>query len=125
MAESHNAYILNTILPEWSEFFLNKGEDYEGVPSLGPAGEFVHLHRKYWKLHNSVWEGVELTGDSTEEVALDMIGHLFLMIAELRKERTPQAKPTGRVLCYNPDLHNAGREHGQPSCKCADDGALG
>lgn len=87
MAERDNLNIINTLFPEFKEFFLGKGEDYEGVPSLGAAGEFVHLHRKYWKVHNSVWLGQKLSGESTEEVAMDMIGHLLLMIHELRKER--------------------------------------
>lgn len=48
---------------------------------LGSRGQFAELNKKFWKLYHAVWKGdVELIGEQVEEVAMDMVGHLLLLI---------------------------------------------
>lgn len=88
-AESAYREINEDIIPEVVELFKSKQRDYSGGPAfmfLGTKGQFSDMNRKFWKLYASVWEGKTLEHEQAEEIAMDMIGHLFLLIYGLRNE---------------------------------------
>lgn len=80
--------INDEITPEVVELFKSKQRDYTTgfYMMLGPKAQFVDINRKFWKLYGSVWEGNELHHEGAEEIAMDMIGHLLLMIHGLRHD---------------------------------------
>jgi hypothetical protein len=77
--------IMFSILPEWSELFLQNNWKYRHARDLGARGVFPDVNRKVGILEARVWEGVnDGVGESTDEVIMDLIGHLFLMLAKHR-----------------------------------------
>lgn len=75
------AYILGGLLPQWAAMWQEKHKDYgEHANDLGAPGQYAELHRKIGKLRRAMWEGEELVSEPAREVAMDMIGHLFLAI---------------------------------------------
>lgn len=73
-----------SLAPEWMEQFLTKNSGYgTGASDLGPTGEFVEVWRKAKKLKRGLWEGQPIGNEGIREVAMDMIGHLFLLIDHL------------------------------------------
>ena len=81
--------ILHDVLPRVIELFLQKVADYSNGEAvnwanvLGDRGQFADIWRKVGKLQTGLWEGRELTGESVEEVVMDLIGHC-LLILEMR-----------------------------------------
>lgn len=88
IAEDGNTYptqiakrIFEDLVPEWSRQFLNANAGYGEGADLGIKGEFVELHRKTMKLKRAIWEEQFIGKEDVREVAMDMIGHAFLLIA--------------------------------------------
>jgi hypothetical protein len=82
-------YIVEHLLMQWLDLFLEKNRKYAKVNTtahLGPRGHYPNVHRKVGVLRDRVWEGNESPGEPTKEVIFDLIGHLFLMAADLDKE---------------------------------------
>jgi len=77
-------YIFNNLLPEWEEMFAKKQQDYgDDANKLGIKGAFVDFHRKEGKIKRAIWDDQELVGEQPREILMDVVGHCFLMIAEL------------------------------------------
>lgn len=78
-------HLIKCTVPEVIELFLSKNEDYGvGHNEFGAKGEVIEISRKYKKLKDAIWNEVELQGEQPIEVAYDMIGHLILLIHEIR-----------------------------------------
>jgi hypothetical protein len=79
--EAH--YIADDLLPEWLALFLKKNAKYRDVQHLGAKGTFPDVNRKVGAIKSVVWNGEpEADGaESTRQVIMDLIGHLFLMLA--------------------------------------------
>jgi hypothetical protein len=77
--------IITGILPVWARVFAGKNRKYEALAhnDLGAKGKFVDIYRKVMVLKSRLWDGRETVGESTEEVMLDMIGHLFLALNDM------------------------------------------
>lgn len=83
------AYIFGTLTPEWEAQFEKRNAEYGEYDSeLGPLGEMLEIHRKYKKLKRAFIERVDTSdwAESPREVAMDMIGHLYLLIAVIDEE---------------------------------------
>jgi hypothetical protein len=77
-------YINNVLLPEWHKQFEDKNADYgDDSGKLGVKGGFTDLWRKVNKLKRAIWDGQELHGEQAREIAMDMIGHAFLLLVDL------------------------------------------
>lgn len=72
--------IIEQHLPKWKHLFLEKNQKYRRVRSLGARGVFPDVNRKVGILEDRIWNDNMTTGESTEEVIFDLIGHLFLML---------------------------------------------
>lgn len=80
------AVIFAKLVPEWTCQFLEKNAAYGEDPApLGPGAEFVEIWRKAKKLRRSIWDGEEIGAEGPREVAMDLIGHCFLLIELLDK----------------------------------------
>jgi hypothetical protein len=80
--------IFQDILPQWSEEFLEKNSRYgETANLLGAKGQFADLWRKIGPLKRILWDGKDLPGESAEEVLRDLIGHCFLTLYFINKEK--------------------------------------
>lgn len=78
--------ILTKLYPEWRAQFVQANSEYSRVQHLGPKGVMPDIHRKTAKLLKAVWDGEELRREKPREVAMDMIGHLFLLITLMDNE---------------------------------------
>lgn len=88
---SPHEIIMERILPEFLNEFINKGADYgDSWRLLGAKGQFSDINRKFWKLYNSIWLDQELVGEQPDECAKDIIGHCFLLMYILRFDSTPE-----------------------------------
>lgn len=77
--------IATRLMPEWLHLFARKNRDYgDNAQELGLRGQFADIWRKIAKLKKSMWDGEELIFEGTEEVLMDLIGHLFLSLNMLR-----------------------------------------
>lgn len=79
--------IFNSILPELLVTFLEKNQKYKEVEDgydLGAKGIVPDLNRKLGIIKSRIWDGAESIGETTDEVAMDMIGHLLLFLAKRR-----------------------------------------
>jgi hypothetical protein len=77
------AYILADLVPEWEQLFEAKNAEYGEYDSeLGELGETVEVWRKAKKLRRAFIDKVDTSNwsETPRTVALDMIGHLFLLI---------------------------------------------
>lgn len=80
--------ILSRLLPEWRDLFLAKNAKYKAVGNdLGARGVFPDINRKTGILKDRIWDGNSSPGESSREVILDLIGHLFLMLHMMDKEQ--------------------------------------
>ena len=77
--------IVNHLLAQWLDLFLEKNSKYKAVRQLGARGVFPDVNRKVGILEARVWNGENVPGESTERVIMDLIGHLFLMWANLER----------------------------------------
>jgi len=80
-------YILSNVLPMVLTEFLEKNAKYAAVEDgydLGAKGIIPDLNRKLGILKARLWDDAEEVGESTDEVARDMIGHLLLFLAKRR-----------------------------------------
>lgn len=82
--------VVHDILPKVLELYLKKSKDYGGNVShdapggnLGPRALFPDMWRKMGKLRRSLWEGKELQGEQTEEILMDLVGHVLIVLDEL------------------------------------------
>lgn len=83
------AYVFGELVPEWEKLFEAKNAGYGEYDSeLGPLGEVVELHRKLGKLKRAFIHKVDTSDwdEGPREVAMDMIGHLFLLVYVLDEE---------------------------------------
>lgn len=81
-------YVLN-VLPDIIAQFLVKNVKYAEVEKgydLGAAGVIPDLNRKLGILVARLWKEAPTSGEETDEVIGDMIGHLLLMLAKMRSE---------------------------------------
>ena len=73
--------IMGRVLPEFILMFLEKNRKYAKVGNaLGSRGVFPDIHRKVMLLKDRIWDGSDAVGEPTREVAMDLLGHLLLMI---------------------------------------------
>lgn len=80
------SYIFGTLAPEWEAEFEKRNAEYgEYDDELGPLGEAVEVWRKAKKLKRAFIERVDTSewAETPREVAMDMIGHLYLLISTL------------------------------------------
>jgi len=90
------AYIMGVLLPEWSELFLRKHAGYgEMHYDLGMLGQAVDIHRKAGKLKRALIEGKPIGNEGVREVAMDLIGHAFLLL-QLHDGPYPEGKSPER-----------------------------
>lgn len=84
------AYIFSELTPEWEKQFEKKNAEYgEYAPEVpGEIGETVEILRKAGKLRRAFIERADTSewSETPREVAMDMIGHLYLLIAVLDEE---------------------------------------
>lgn len=83
--------IATRLMPEWLRLFANKNADYgsESAKILGVRGQYADINRKMLKLKRSLWDGEQLQFEDSDEVIMDLIGHLFLTLHMIRfKEET-------------------------------------
>lgn len=74
-------HIMETILQEWVDKFLEKNGDYgDTYKSLGSAGQFAEIWRKVPKLKRAMWDHIPLSGEQPREILMDLIGHCFMAI---------------------------------------------
>lgn len=88
--------IIEELVPQWAAHFLAGNKGYgDQADKLGPAAQFVDIHRKVGKLQRAVWEDKDIGKESVEEVTLDLIGHCFLLLRTLRplQEEVRDAPP--------------------------------
>lgn len=83
---------LPALLQEWKGHQKWKSMDYNGsgienADVLGPRGQFADIWRKIWKLKKALWDGATLEGEQPREILLDLIGHCFLTIDMLDREK--------------------------------------
>lgn len=81
-------YVLK-VLPDIMAQFLTKNVKYAEVEKgyeLGAAGVIPDLNRKLGILVARLWKEAPTSGEETDEVIGDMIGHLLLMLAKMRSE---------------------------------------
>lgn len=78
----NTAYIVDALLPEIRSKMISSAEHYgdDNPGVLGLAGQFSDIWRKIGPLKRSMWEGRELTRESTREILLDLIGHCLLSV---------------------------------------------
>lgn len=78
--------VVGDILPDAARLFVKRNKDYgDGANELGLKGQYADINRKVKKLKRILWDGIEPTGESAEEIALDLIGHLGLTIDMIRE----------------------------------------
>lgn len=84
-AETDDARYITEQLPWILKLFLEKNIKYAKVEQgydLGAAGIIPDLNRKLGILVARIWDGAPEVGEPTDEVIMDMIGHLLLMLAK-------------------------------------------
>lgn len=87
------------LTPEFLRLFAQKNKDYgNNAQELGLRGQFADIWRKIAKLKKSMWDGEELLFEGTDEVIMDLIGHLFLSLNMLRVREEAE-----RAYAYNED----------------------
>ena len=91
--------IATQLMPEFLHLFAQKNKDYgNNAGELGLRGQFADIWRKIAKLKKSMWDGEELLFEGTDEIILDLIGHLFLSLNMRRVKEEAE-----RVYAYNED----------------------
>jgi hypothetical protein len=76
-----NESIVMSYWPAIEARFIERGGDYaDAYELLGAKGQFSDINRKFWKLYRGVWLGHELSGEQSDEIAEDIIGHCLLLI---------------------------------------------
>ena len=91
IATSQAYDIVSRITPQFFDLFLEKNRKYRKVGNaLGSRGVFPDIHRKVGILKDRIWDAQESPGEPTREVAMDLIGHLFLMIYLMDLEEKEQ-----------------------------------
>jgi len=85
--------IATRLMPEWLRLFASKNADYgDGAKVLGVRGQYADINRKMLKLKRSLWDGDKLQFEDSDEVIMDLIGHLFLTLHMIRfKEETDRS----------------------------------
>jgi len=83
---SHRWRVVRDIVPSVIGAFLHKNRSYPYNTDLGPRAEIVELYRKMNKLKAALWDGKALDGEQPPEIAMDMIGHLILLLDMLEQD---------------------------------------
>lgn len=81
--------ILSQHLPVAMEHFLQRNAEYgEESHVLGIKGQYADINRKVIKLKRYLWDDVAVPegAESIETIAGELIGHLLILIDELRTE---------------------------------------
>lgn len=114
--------IVDHHIGEFTERFASKAVDYgDGADSLGIRGQYADIHRKFTKLRKSMWDGEELLHEQLDEIMFDLIGHCFLTIDLLNRDKVEDYGPLmGAIthcihgpICSDPGAHDpieTGRE---------------
>lgn len=91
--------IVTQHMPHWADLFARKNADYgDGAKVLGVRGQYADINRKMLKLKRSLWDGETLEFENSEEVIMDLIGHLFLTLYMLNfREETERARLFGSL----------------------------
>ena len=78
------------VLPKVLSLYLNKSKDYDGnvmaLLKLGPKAGFVDLWRKAGKLKGALWDGKPMVGEQTDEILMDLVGHVLIILDEIWTE---------------------------------------
>jgi hypothetical protein len=78
--------VLGPLLHEWARYFAAKQMDYrDDGNTFGAMGIVPDIDRKAKKIRRAIWDHQVLKGEQPREILFDMIGHCFLMVAELDK----------------------------------------
>lgn len=73
--------ISEIIIPEWLDEFIMKNSDYGNTFALlGSKGQFGDIWRKVNKLKRSMWDGIDMNYEGTDEMLRDLIGHCALAL---------------------------------------------
>lgn len=82
--------VMEELVPEWQHLFLEKNKGYgEMSNELGPAAQFVDIHRKVGKLKRALWDQDDIGEfEGVREITLDLIGHCFLLLHTMQDTRT-------------------------------------
>lgn len=74
---------------EWTlAVFLQRNAEYgDGAHNLGSRGQYADINRKVIKLKRYLWDGepVRPGAEDVETIAAELIGHLLLLLDELRQ----------------------------------------
>lgn len=91
MATNQARNIVSVYLPEWLSLFLRKNKQYAHLAeaTLGDRAMFVDVWRKVNALKLLIWDEEDAGTEPTEEIILDLIGHLFLIL-EYRARETSE-----------------------------------
>ena len=111
-------HMLKVILPKCVEHFKRKSSDYgpEGFTDLGIKGQFSDMWRKMVKLKRGLWEGRPLVLEQSDEILMDLFGHLLISLYLLESRpierepahlwsdagRCPEMDPSGQRRCRRP-----------------------
>jgi hypothetical protein len=79
-------YVITELVGEWVNYFSDKQADYkDDGNTFGAMGIVPDIDRKAKKIRRAIWDHQRLAGEQPREILFDMIGHCFLMVAELDK----------------------------------------
>jgi hypothetical protein len=103
-----NERIRTRLVPEWLDHQQDKAADYntpasaldplagfENADVLGIPGQFAEIWRKVWKLKRGMWDGATLVNEGVREILMDMIGHCFLAIDMLDRQKGAEFAKAG------------------------------
>lgn len=81
-------HILTTLMPDMAEQLIRAGKHYgyTNHQKLGIKAQAVDIWRKTDPLMRALWYGEELTRETPRQIAMDLIGHLFLTIAMMDRD---------------------------------------
>lgn len=75
-------------IADWVKHFLTKQQDYgDWAGELGARGQFADMYRKWPKIRKAMWDGEPLVGEQLDEVLMDLIGHCFLSLMFVKREK--------------------------------------
>lgn len=88
-ARTEQGVRVQKIMAEAMDLFVNKNAGY-GEPQeddLGAKGQYADMHRKWKRIRPHLWENEpwDESGESFEEVLMDLIGHIALTIDFCRR----------------------------------------
>lgn len=86
-AKTDEARFVLASIEDFLGMFLEKNEKYAKVQEagydLGPQGVIPDINRKVGILVDRIWYENQTPGESSREVIMDLIGHLFLLMYKM------------------------------------------